>query len=382
MIAFGHPDNVLSLCKNISDQIDLTLILVVAGNRFKQGILNINTSSLKYGLNTSAESLRVLPENISEYINNRFGFRILKTYDRKLLKDKFGRNFRIILKSSRVIKKNGYDVVHFNGSAGFLFYFMILLNKIPKVWTLHDFKPHTGEEDFKSHRFHKFLSKKNIKIIQHYKFLKRELIKEYNLSASKVFQVYSGYFDVYKSFHLEKPNNFSETKYILFFGRISKYKGIDLLIEQFSSIKNKYGHKLVIAGGGKLWFNVSDIDDDIIFINRYLETPELAYLISNCKFVVVPYTDATHSATVMTSYAFNKPVLISDVGGLSEVVINGKTGVLFSQPKDLGKEMEQLLSSEDQLSVMSKNITQFCKNSHISWGKIKINLISIYKQLD
>jgi len=51
-----------------------------------------------------------------------------------------------------------------------------------------------------------------------------------------------------------------------------------------------------------------------------------------------PYTDATHSATVITSYAFNKPVLISDVGGLSEVVINGKTGVLFINPKTLVKK--------------------------------------------
>jgi len=56
MIAFGHPDNVLSLCKNINDVVALSLVFVMAGSRFQRGILNVDIYNLKYGLNKKESS--------------------------------------------------------------------------------------------------------------------------------------------------------------------------------------------------------------------------------------------------------------------------------------------------------------------------------------
>jgi hypothetical protein len=58
MLAFGHPDNVLSLCKAVSRHVCMELVFVVSEDRFRQGILDIDLSDMPYGLNSSDVSKR------------------------------------------------------------------------------------------------------------------------------------------------------------------------------------------------------------------------------------------------------------------------------------------------------------------------------------
>lgn len=380
MIAFGHPDNVFSLCKNIAKKEDLTLVFVMAGDRFQQGILNINISNLNYGLNDRNSSLKVLPEPLVKYIGNDFDFRILRTNSRKMMHDKYFKNLRAIIKSVIVLKKQKYDIIHFNGVSGFIFYFILIFGKIKKIWTIHDFIPHSGEENKKSIIIQKILAKFNFYFIQHYNFLREVFIKEYKIKESKVFQIYSGLFEVYTHFNL-MPIKLKED-YILFFGRISKYKGIPLLLEAFNLISDSITVKLVIAGKGDSYFEKGN-NKKILFINRYIETEELVYLIKNCLFVIIPYSDATHSATIMTSYSFLKPVIVTAIGGIPEVVIDGETGILVppNNPRALAFAIQELLNSPEKLSVMSNNIKQLYSKGKFSWENIVSRQINIYRKI-
>ena len=383
MIAFAHPDNVLSLYKNVKNKIHISLVFVVAGDKFKQGVLNIDISSLHYGINGADKSARIMPEEINRCLGNESEIRIVRTHDRKLLRDKYFRNFRTIRNAAKILVKENYDVIHFNGASGFILYLLFYFRKSKKIWTLHDYKPHSGEENRSGYIFQKLLTKGNVHIIQHYRYLRDQVIKEYKMPENKVHHVYSGKFDIFNCFKAHTVPDVKNLEYILYFGRISRYKGIDYLIDTFSKIQAKRGIKLVIAGGGKLWFEHDKTNRDTIILNRYIETPELVYLIQNCRFVVVPYTDATHSATIMAAYAFNKPVITSGIDGIKEVVDQYKTGILVTpgNGNEFRKAMESLIHDDELIKRMGENIQEYCRNSHIAWEKVTEELGNVYNRV-
>lgn len=128
--------------------------------------------------------------------------------------------------------------------------------------------------------------------------------------------------------------------YLLFFGFIRQYKGLDLLLRSFamSGLKEK-NVKLIIAGEyyedpapyEKL---ISDLnlDEAVVKRNDFIPNPEVATYFSACDMVVQTYHSATQSGVTQIAYHFNKPMLVTDVGGLAETVPDGKVG--YVTPRD------------------------------------------------
>jgi len=384
-IAFGHPDNVLTLTREMSRQMDVTLVFVVSGDRFTEGILDQDLQSLHYGLNTDvAHNLRILPQSIRKYLGEDFRLYFLRTYDRKILKDRRLRNFTCIRRAIRELKKNRYDVVHFNGTSGFLLYFVPLFRKYPKVWTLHDYKAHSGERNFQAWVINKFVARFKFHFIQHYRFLREQLIHQYHLPAEKVHAIYSGSLDLVSVFP-EEPVSGIPRDFILFFGRISRYKGVDDLLMAYDQLGINGNHPaLVVAGGGSFWFDTSVFqrNPSIFLLNRYVKTTELVWLIRRCRYVVTPYKDATHSAVIATAYAFNKPVIATDVDGLSEVVQHEQTGMLVkpNDPGELVHVMKDMNHDIQKLDTFSNNIMELRKNGKLAWHHVIRDYESVYQK--
>lgn len=390
IIAFHNFENIISHCKAISNDFDLTLILMMHGDRYLMGTMDIDISNLKSGLHINQNFINeYLPIEIKKFINDKFEVWFLKTKNLKFLKDIFFSNIRTLLNAVKKINKYSFDLYHFNNTGGFIFYFLMLLKPKKFVWTLHDYKPHKGEENKKSDLFNKFISKFNLFYIQHYKFLKDEFIKYHKVNKERVYQIYTGTLDIYTYFDDKSKCTIDipEVRYILYFGRLSKYKGVEYLIEGFNQYKLKYNDgsvKLVIAGSGKLWFDEKIILDnpDIIYFNKYLNVYEHAHLIRNCLFVVVPYIEATHSAVIMTSYAFNKPVIATNVGGLPEVVVDGKSGLLIPARDSLSiceaiKKMNNMINEIN----FEDNIKNINCNSEFSWNYIRNREIELFTKI-
>lgn len=174
-----------------------------------------------------------------------------------------------------------------------------------------------------------------------------------------------------------------KTNYILFFGRISPYKGIDYLI---NAVKRMTGDvQLIIAGGGTVYFPKSLYEGDcrITLINRYIDMSELYELITNCGIVVCPYTDATQSGVVMTAYSLYKPVIVTDVGGLPEMVDDGKTGFVIPRKsvEALYKVLEEIYSNPSILQTLSDNIKKKYLSGVGSWQAIANQYLSIYTNI-
>lgn len=122
---------------------------------------------------------------------------------------------------------------------------------------------------------------------------------------------------------------------LLFFGFVRKYKGLDLLIRSVAALKREDWH-LTVAG--ECWDDAHDylqlakelgVDDRIEFAFRYVTEADAAELISRADILVLPYRSATGSAVVPTAYHYNKPVVVTPVGGLPEVVEQNVTGFIL-----------------------------------------------------
>lgn len=122
--------------------------------------------------------------------------------------------------------------------------------------------------------------------------------------------------------------------YILFFGFIRDYKGLDLLIEAFADARfRKLNVKLIIAGEYYTkpepyieLIKKHKLEEHIIQRTDFIPDDKVAPYFCASDIVVQPYKDATQSGVTQVAYHFNKPMLVTNVGGLPEMIPNGKVG--------------------------------------------------------
>lgn len=123
-------------------------------------------------------------------------------------------------------------------------------------------------------------------------------------------------------------------RYLLFFGLVRAYKGLDLLIDAFADERlRKYPVKLIVAGefydDPKPYLEQIEkhcLQDLIIIENQYINDDEVKYYFNAADIVVQPYKSATQSGVTQVAYHFEKPILVTNVGGLGEIIPNGKVG--------------------------------------------------------
>lgn len=171
---------------------------------------------------------------------------------------------------------------------------------------------------------------------------------------------------------------------VLFFGRISKYKGIEYLLEAMKIVHKKYPQvKVVIAGKGEFAFDITQYQelDYVEFRNRFIGLEELSDLIRSALVTVCPYTDATQSGVVYSSFALNTPVIATNVGGLPEMIDDGKTGFLVP-PRDsfsLANAILRLLDNPTLLKTFTDNISFNATTGKGSWGEVANDYIKVYE---
>lgn len=133
--------------------------------------------------------------------------------------------------------------------------------------------------------------------------------------------------------HLSLPTG---EKIILFFGFIRKYKGLDLLLEAMQDARiQAAGIKLLVAG--EFYEKKEEYDalieklgiaGQLILRTDFIADSEVRYYLSAADFVIQPYRNATQSGVTPLAYHFEKPMLVTNVGGLPDLVPDGKVGIV------------------------------------------------------
>ena len=139
-------------------------------------------------------------------------------------------------------------------------------------------------------------------------------------------------------------------KYLLFFGLIRKYKGLELLLYSFALLRDK-NLRLIVAGefyeDKSKYISLAKelgISDLILFTDTFIPDKEVKYYFSAADLVVQPYLTATQSGVTQIAYHFNCPMVVTNVGGLAEIVINGKTGFVCNRdPKEISASIKKAL---------------------------------------
>lgn len=252
---------------------------------------------------------------------------------------------------------------------------------IPKVITIHDPKPHKGEENI----FLSFIQNVTIKQSKRIIVLSKtfvDLLNKYSIPREKIDVIPHGNFAYYTKGIKKNYNKITKT--ILFFGRIKEYKGLDILLKAFSIIREKDNNvKLIIAGEGDISVYKTFINkvDNIELINRWINENEIPDLFLRADIVVLPYIDASQSGVIPLAYSFGIPVIASKVGGIPEQIEDGITGLLFSPEdyEDLAYKCLKILNDIDFLKKLAEN-AYIKAYKEINWEKIVDLLIETFNK--
>ena len=124
--------------------------------------------------------------------------------------------------------------------------------------------------------------------------------------------------------------------YVLFFGLIRDYKGLDLLLDAWAGLRRRglaAGRRLIVAGEFYTArepyltrFADNGLQDEVLRHDRFIPDDDVKYYFSAAAFVVQPYKTATQSGVTQIAYQFCVPMVVTDVGGLSEIVPDGRVG--------------------------------------------------------
>lgn len=178
-----------------------------------------------------------------------------------------------------------------------------------------------------------------------------------------------------------------DDRIILFFGLIRDYKGLDLLLNAMGkSIIKELGIKLLVAGefyeDKSKYENIIEslnIRDNVILSDKYISSDEVKYYFSAADIIVQPYKTATQSGVTQIGYHFNKPMLVTNVGGLPEIIPHNKVGyVVDPNAEEIAESLADFYNN-DKENEFSKNAK--AEKQKYSWEKMTSSIIDLFQNL-
>jgi starch synthase len=257
------------------------------------------------------------------------------------------------------------DIVHITGP--YLWNILIIRwlrrKGIPSIHTIHDLDPHAGAGYGNLlHLWNRLITNSVDKILVHGERYRQRLIEK-GVTAESVVSIpllhsFVGFANLPAARDASLKTSYEKS--ILFFGRIEKYKGVEDLLEAFVLMRSRIDPeqeppKLILAGAGNIggaW--AAHLPAGVEWRDHFIEDGEAIELFRTCSLVVLPYVDGTQSALIPSAYYFNKPVVATSVGALSEYVDHRTTGYIVDprDPEAISQTFVELFADESILRTM------------------------------
>lgn len=250
------------------------------------------------------------------------------------------------IKVARLLKKEKADLIVFDWWHPFFSFCHFTISKL--ISSAYKNKILFITENFLSHEslfFEKTLTRFGLSNASYFMALSStvEADLKSTFPSKKIFQSQLpvfGCYDLNPDFNSEKfkmqLGYQTGNKILLFFGYVRKYKGLHVLIESMPEILTKIPEaRLLVVGefydSEENYTNLItqlQLNDKIKIINRFIPNEEIGNYYSICDLVVLPYLSATQSGVLNVAYGFNKPAIVTKVGGLTDSMENEKTGII------------------------------------------------------
>ncbi|MGP3667663.1 MAG: glycosyltransferase family 4 protein [Candidatus Bathyarchaeota archaeon] len=271
------------------------------------------------------------------------------------------------------------------------------LFKIPLVTTIHstEYGRTNGlpsNYNKMIHQIESWLVSESLKVICCSKYMSQSIRKEFGVEDGKITVIHNGV--NFKKFR-RKGNNYnlnevrslfvgSNEKLILFVGRLIFEKGLNVLLEAFPKVLQKVDAKLVVVGDGYLREEIlkkalSYGFPDKVCVTGFLNEETLNQLYMAADVCVVPSLYEPFGIVALEAMAAKTPVVVSDVGGLSEIVRHKKTGIKVqpNNPVLLASSILEVLEGGKHVERMVKNAYKEIVDKY-SWRVVAEKTKSLY----
>ncbi|MCD6237469.1 MAG: glycosyltransferase family 4 protein [Thermoplasmata archaeon] len=271
------------------------------------------------------------------------------------------------------------------------------IKNIKVVMSIHNVLPHERSKInlFIDKIFNKIVFRFANHFIVHNERNKQKLIDVYRIDENKISIITHGAFDLVKSNnisqkvarkHLGLPE---KSKILLFFGYIRKYKGVDILIQAFSHLRKEFDDVILLIVGQPIdddWGKYDELirknglENVVILEPGFVPEDEVKYYFSASDVVVLPYKYLdTHGGVGALALSFNKPLIVTDVGGLPEYVKDMRAVVKPNDVNELYKKLKTILENEILLRKLGKDSKRLRKK--LSWDNIADKTVKVYKKV-
>ena len=262
----------------------------------------------------------------------------------------------------------------------------------PVVFTVHNTKPH--ENSLLYHKISRLIFKLGDHFIVHTAINKHQLILDYGIHADKVSLIPHGTLDFFVKQKIGREpirtamGFIPSSKVILLFGAIRSYKGIDTALRAFATVLNHVPEsRLLIAG--KLWESWEPYSSLIKDLNiqhavsthpEYIPSGEVYKFFAAADIVILPYHRFdSQSGVGASAISFRKPLIVSHVGGLPDLVADQRYVVPPKDPAALAKVLVECLSKPGRLDDMAAGADRVARE--LAWPAIIAKTMSVYRKV-
>ncbi len=294
---------------------------------------------------------------------------------------------------------SGISIFHFHiFYTNFLVLFNLLFVKIlfgKVVLTVHDVSSFSNSSN--SSIIGNLIYKLTDRIITHNEFSKSEIINVNANLSSYISIIPHGNYTPFINIQYDKekskeqlgiPNN---RRILLFFGMIKKVKGLEVLLSALKDvIKQNPDVLLVIAG--RLWENdfsayqriidKNNLSKYILIQTKFIKQEDVEHYFCVSDLVVLPYKKIYQSGVLMMTLSYERPVLVSDLPPLKEIISNNKNGFLFKTENviDLAAKLNSIMGNKLLMEQVRVKGTKLIRKKY-DWSEIGSMTKQVYKSL-
>jgi glycosyltransferase involved in cell wall biosynthesis len=389
---YSHPaflESSTSLARELSKTAEVHLFLEVGPDAWQTAAFELERAPLAPGLHSAAPILaRHYPPAVQAYWQDLASFTLVVHSHRRAVHPG---SLRVSHDVVRHIQRLAPDILHIDDldvsprlalgiRAGHWD------ERVPIVLSVHDPKPHSGEDLKRKGLTRRLLFPRVSRFVLHSAALVESFVERYGLDPGTVSVVPLGVYRLYEAW--ATPGVAAADRTVLFFGRLSAYKGLSVLYEALPIVAGRLnGLQVDVAGVPVPGFQLPPApglnNGGLLRVSpHYIDNSHLAGLVQRASVVVCPYIDATQSGVVLTSYGLGRPVVGSAVGGLPEYIRDGQTGLLVppGDPAALAAAIERVLVEDGLLARLHAGVAAL-RGGDLDWATIGQTVTRIYEDV-
>ena len=262
----------------------------------------------------------------------------------------------------------------------------------PIVFTVHNVLDHERSRLFKT--VSRWLFKLGDHFIVHTRDGRRQMQEHYAIPGNRISVICHGSLD----FHVKKGVNRDKIRQelgigprqqvILLYGAIRSYKGVDTALKSFSRVLLDVPDSILIIAG-KLWqkwdpfqhiIDECGIANEVRTYLDYIPSDQVYRYFEAADLVILPYHHFdSQSGIGSTAISFRKPLIVTNVGGLPDLVVNPENVVSPGDANGLARRIIDCLSDQDRLTAMSADAEKVA--AEIQWSSITQKTLTLYEKL-